>query len=313
LQKLSVIIPIYNEETLLIELHKRLSAVLSMLPLDAEIICIDDGSTDGSLHVLKALAFADSRVKYISLTRNFGHQIALQAGLEYCQGDLVITMDGDLQDPPELIPAFIEAHQNTGASVVYGRRRIRKNESVFKKGFAALFYRLLKRISTINIPLDTGDFRLVTAEVVKNLSKMPEPNKFLRGQVAWLGHQQTFLTYDRESRGSGKSNFTYRKMIRFGLDGVTGFSNFPLKLATLSGIGISFFSFFLILYILYTKLVLHAVVSGWASIMVTILFMGGIQLFSIGVIGEYISRINDSVRNRPLYIVSDSNINPAAS
>ena len=308
MQKLSVIIPIFNEEALLYELYTRLNKVILTLALNTEIIFVDDGSTDESLHILQALAANDSRVKYISLTRNFGHQVAIQAGLQHCQGDLVITMDGDLQDPPELIPAFVQTHKETGASVVYGRRKIRKNESTFKKGFAAMFYRLLKVISTVEIPLDTGDFRLITAEVVENLNNMPEPNKFLRGQVAWLGHKQHFFLYDRESRESGKSNFTYRKMIRLGLDGITGFSNFPLKLATVSGISISFFAFLMIVYILYAKLILHAVISGWTSIMVTILFMGGIQLFSIGVIGEYISRINDSVRNRPLYIVSKTNI-----
>ena len=271
-----------------------------------EIIFVDDGSTDGSLPAIRQLAARDPHIKYISFTRNFGHQIAIHAGIEHSIGKLIVIMDGDLQNPPEIIPMMVnKIHENY--DVVNARRKKRKNEPILKKLSAGLFYRLLNSISTINIPVDTGEFRIITSTVAEQLLKMKDPNKFIRGEVSWTGFRQLTIEYDGEVRHTGNTNFTYRKMINLAVDGITGFSNFPLKFATLSGISISFLAFLWILYVLAQKLIFHQTVSGWASIMVAILFLGGIQLLSIGIIGEYISRINEQTRQRPLYIVRESN------
>jgi dolichol-phosphate mannosyltransferase len=234
--------------------------------------------------------------------------VAIQAGLENAKGDLVVIMDGDLQDPPELIPQLLQRQKETGAEVVLAKRKKRKHEPMLKRMSAALFYRILNKLSSIDIPIDTGDFRLVTSRVVRDLVKMREPNKFLRGQVAWLGYEQATVEFDRDGRGTGSSHYTYGKMVRLALDAMTGFSNFPLKFATVSGISISLVSFLLIIYVFLSKYVFHVAVSGWASIMVAVLFIGGIQLLSVGIIGEYISRINDAVRERPMYIIRMTNI-----
>ena len=276
--------------------------------MQVEIILVDDGSSDGTLKMIRDIAAVDPKVSYISFTRNFGHQIAIHAGLEKSNGDFTIVMDGDLQDPPELIPALLLTQEATGVDVVLARRKQRKNESTLKKGMAALFYRILNKLSNIEIPIDTGDFRLISSKVVKELIQMKEPNKFMRGQVAWLGYPTAQIEFDRDGRENGSSQYTPFKMIKLALDGLTGFSNFPLKFATISGISISTLSFFLIFYVLVSKYVFHEAISGWASIMVAVLFIGGIQLLSVGIIGEYISRINDSVRQRPMYIVKDSNL-----
>lgn len=276
--------------------------------MDVEIILVDDGSSDGTANIIRELAKQDPTISYISFTRNFGHQVAIHAGLEISKGDFTIIMDGDLQDPPELIPALLSTQETSGAEVVLARRKSRKNESALKKGMAALFYRTLNKLSNIDIPIDTGDFRIISSKVVKDLVQMKEPNKFIRGQVAWLGYQTAYIEFDRDGRESGSSHYTSLKMIKLALDGLTGFSNFPLKFATISGMSISTLSFFLIFYVLISKYIFHAAISGWASIMVAVLFIGGIQLLSVGIIGEYISRINDSVRDRPKYIVKESKL-----
>jgi dolichol-phosphate mannosyltransferase len=276
--------------------------------VDVEIILVDDGSSDGTANIIRELAKQDPTISYISFTRNFGHQVAIHAGLEISKGDFTIIMDGDLQDPPELIPALLSTQETSGAEVVLARRKSRKNESALKKGMAAMFYRTLNKLSNIDIPIDTGDFRIISSKVVKDLVQMKEPNKFIRGQVAWLGYQTAYIEFDRDGRESGSSHYTSLKMIKLALDGLTGFSNFPLKFATISGMSISTLSFFLIFYVLISKYIFHAAISGWASIMVAVLFIGGIQLLSVGIIGEYISRINDSVRDRPKYIVKESKL-----
>ena len=305
---LSIIIPTYNEETNLEELYSRLNKVSSEILYACEFIFIDDGSIDKSFQLIIHFANQDNRVKYIRFTRNFGHQIAIQAGLEASKGDLVIIMDSDLQNPPEIIPKLINTLINGPWQVVHGKRLSRKNESKGKKLTASLFYKLFNSLSDNNIPLDTGDFRILTKKVVQNINKMEEPNKFLRGQISWLGYLQTTLEYESSDRKSGKSSYTYRKMINLAANGITGFSDFPLKFATYSGLIVSMISFLLIIYVLVSKYILHLTVSGWTSIMTAILFIGGIQLLSIGIIGEYISRINDSTRKRPLYIINESNI-----
>ena len=305
---LSIIIPTYNEETNLEELYTRLLNVSTEILHDCEFIFVDDGSIDKSFQLIVHFANQDNRVKYIRFTRNFGHQIAIQAGLEVSKGDLVVIMDSDLQNPPEIIPQLINTLLNGPWQVVHGKRISRKNESKGKKLTASLFYKLFNSLSDTNIPLDTGDFRIMTKKVVQNINQMEEPNKFLRGQISWLGHLQTTLEYESSDRKSGKSSYTYRKMINLAANGITGFSDFPLKFATYSGLIVSMISFLLIIYVLVSKYILHLTVSGWTSIMTAILFIGGIQLLSIGIIGEYISRINDSTRKRPLYIINESNI-----
>lgn len=308
MKRLSIVIPLLNEEQSITELYDRLKNVCNNLSVDVEIILVDDGSSDGTANIIRELAKQDPTISYISFTRNFGHQVAIHAGLEISKGDFTIIMDGDLQDPPELIPALLSTQETSGAEVVLARRKSRKNESALKKGMAALFYRTLNKLSNIDIPIDTGDFRIISSKVVKDLVQMKEPNKFIRGQVAWLGYQTAYIEFDRDGRESGSSHYTSLKMIKLALDGLTGFSNFPLKFATISGMSISTLSFFLIFYVLISKYIFHAAISGWASIMVAVLFIGGIQLLSVGIIGEYISRINDSVRDRPKYIVKESKL-----
>lgn len=304
---LSVIIPIYNEEKNIDLLYKRLTEVLRPLNVSYELVFINDGSADNSLGLLRALTTADDKVRYLSFSRNFGHQIAVTAGLDQCRGRSVVIIDADLQDPPELIKPMYEKLKE-GYQVVYAKRRARQGESFAKKVTAKYFYRILKKITSINIPVDTGDFRIMDRSIVEVLKKMPEQQKFLRGQISWAGFKQTFIEYDRDERNAGKTGYTYKKMIRFALDGITSFSDVPLKAVSAFGFVVSIISFVLILYALYTRFVTKDYVPGWTSILITVLFIGGIQLLGIGIIGEYISRISANVRNRPLYIIQESNI-----
>jgi len=304
---ISVVIPLYNEEGGLSELYGRLTKTLEQVSPNYEIIFVNDGSTDMTLQEIKLLSQQNSRVKFLSFSRNFGHQIALTAGLKYAGGEAVIIMDGDLQDPPELIPQMYETWK-AGYKVVYAKRISRKGESFLKKFTAKLFYRLIRKIASIEIPLDSGDFRLIDQRVVFYLNEMTESAKFLRGQVSWIGFKQTFVEFERSERKFGKTNYTWRKMLRFAIDGITSFSNTPLKVATILGFVVSGVSFLVILYALYSMFILHRVVTGWTSLIISTMLIGGIQLLTIGIIGEYISRITNDVRRRPLYIVEESNI-----
>ena len=305
--EISVIAPVLNEEENVYELYNRLTTVLKNIGCSYEIILIDDGSTDRTLFAIEKFAFEDPCIKYISFTRNFGHQVALSAGLENCKGKFIVLIDGDLQDPPEVIESLLNTIKE-GYNIVYAKRTDRKGETFLKKATAKFFYRLLNKITSINIPIDTGDFRIMDRKVCIELLRMKEHNKFLRGQVAWLGFKESFIEYNREKRKSGNTNFSYNSMFKFALDGITGFSNFPLKFASISGIAVSLFAFLFIVYVVLAKLAWGQTISGWASLMVTILFLGGIQLLCVGIIGEYISRINDSVRKRQLYIIDKTNI-----
>jgi glycosyltransferase involved in cell wall biosynthesis len=311
--ELSVIIPIYNEEATLGELYPRVRAVLEGMRLagDYEMIFINDGSRDRSLSMLHELAARDERVRYIDLSRNFGHQIAVTAGLDRAAGEAVVIIDADLQDPPELIPALYQK-LHEGYEVVYARRRSRQGESAAKKLTARLFYRVLASITNISIPVDTGDFRIISRKVVEGLRRMPEQNKFLRGQISWIGYRQTFVEYDRAERAGGETGYTYRKMIRLALDGITAFSDAPLKAATLMGFVVSAIAFVVMLYTLYARFVSHNYEPGWASLMVSILFLGGVQLIAVGIIGEYMARLSANVRQRPLYFVADTNLPPVS-
>jgi dolichol-phosphate mannosyltransferase len=304
--KYSIIIPVFNEEENIQKLFERLFQVVSRLSSDFELIFINDGSKDNTLHLVKELAATEPKVKYINLSRNFGHQIAVSAGLDACLGQRVVIIDADLQDPPELV-LEMDQKMNEGYHVVFARRRKRKGESLAKLLTARLFYRLLARIASVEIPLDTGDFRIMDKKVVDVLRAMPEQNKFLRGQISWIGFKQTYVEYDRSERQGGKTGYTYGKMFRFALDGITSFSDAPLRLASWMGFVVSGVAFIALIYALWGKYVMHNSEPGWASIIVSVLFLGGIQLISLGFIGEYLSRISSNVKQRPLYIVDETN------
>jgi dolichol-phosphate mannosyltransferase len=303
---LSVIIPIYNEEMNLVPMNNRIIAALLPLQLQYEIIYVNDGSKDNSLPIIMGLSEENASVKYIDFSRNFGHQIAISAGLEHAVGERIVIMDGDGQDPPELIPALLTKSKE-GFEVVYAKRKKRKGESFLKKLTAKLFYRFLANITQIEIPLDTGDFRLIHRKVQKVLLNMPEQHKYLRGQIAWIGFNSTFVEYDREERMGGNTKFTYGKMMRFATDGISGFSNWPLKVATMLGFAVSGIAFMLIIYSLYQKFFGFTEV-GWTSLHISVLFLGGVQLLGIGILGEYLGRVSENVKNRPTYIVKNSNI-----
>lgn len=309
---ISVVVPVYNEEKSIDELYQRLSSTLSQISDNYQILFVNDGSKDNSLLSIIRLAQLDKRVFFINFSRNFGHQIAVTAGLEGCSGNVAVIIDADLQDPPELIIDMYNQHK-AGYDVVYARRKERKGESFFKKVTAKVFYRILQRITSVNIPIDTGDFRLIDKKIVQYLRAMPEQNKFLRGQIAWLGFRQTEVLYVRDARKHGATGYSVGKMIRFALDGITSFSDKPLQLVTRFGFLISLVSFLVILYAIYSHFILERTITGWTSLIISSMFIGGIQLMSIGVIGEYISRINKNVLNRPLYIVESTNIPKSSS
>ena len=305
---ISVVIPIYNEENNLRILHERLINTFSNLSYSLEIIFVYDCGSDNSLAIIKELAEKDDKVKYLELSRNFGHQIAITAGIEHANGDAVIIMDGDLQDPPEMLPLLINKYKE-GFEVVYAKRKKRDGVSIFKRLSYKIFYRILNMLSPIDIPLDTGDFRIIDKKIVKVLKDMPERDKFIRGQIAWMGFSQSFIEYDRDKRLSGEPGYTFSKLLKLALDGIFSFSNVPLQIATLVGMGVSFISFSLIIWVICQKMVNpNYDIQGWYSLMVSVLFIGGIQLISIGVIGEYISRINSNTKSRPLYILKSKQI-----
>lgn len=302
--KLSLVIPIYNEFEILGELAQRLDALMAQCPQYTwEAILVNDGSRDGSRELLTTLSARYSWMTAIHFSRNFGHQAAISAGLDHAQGDAVVILDGDLQDPPELIPDMAALWQNDGFDVVYATRNTREGETWFKRATATAFYRLLGRLSDTEIPMDTGDFRLMSRPVVDVLLSMPERNRFLRGMVSWVGFKQTAFHYERAARTQGETKFSFIKMVRFATDGLISFSKVPLQWITTAGFVISGLSFVAVLIVLYQTLVAHITLPGWSSLMVGILMIGGIQLICLGMIGEYVGRIFDEVRGRPLYCV----------
>ena len=304
---LSIVIPIYNEEKNLQELYDRILKSCKELSYDLEILFVYDCGQDNSLEIIKNFSLKDDRVKYLELSRNFGHQIAISAGIENAKGDAIIIMDGDLQDPPELIPQLIKKY-NEGYEVVYAKRKKRKGINPFKKLSYLIFYRILAWLSTIKIPLDTGDFRIIDRKIADILNQMPEQEKFVRGQIAWMGFKQAYIEYDREKRNAGEPGYTFSKLLKLALDGIFAFSNLPLRIATLIGLLSSSVSFALILWVVWQKIYEpNYDILGWYSLMVSVLFIGGIQLVSLGVIGEYISRMNNNTKKRPLYIVRNKN------
>ena len=298
---LSVVIPVYNEEDNLPQLYARLTTVLEGTGLHHEIVFVDDGSRDSSIDYLRALVEQDRRVHVVELARNFGHQVAISAGLDHSRGQGVIVMDADLQDPPEVLPQFIAAWRE-GRDVVYAIREERK-ESWPKRAAYAAFYRLLKRVANIDIPLDAGDFCIMDRKVVDLLGKMPERNRFVRGIRSWVGFNQVGLAYERHARHAGKPKYTFSKLVYLALDGLISFSYLPLRLITMIGFGVSLLSLFLAVFYSIKKLAFGLHPPGFATLVVAIFFLAGIQLVTMGVIGEYLGRVFEEVKGRPLYVV----------
>jgi len=303
---ISIVSPVYNELEVLPEFCRRLTAVMEEYREPYEIVLVNDGSKDGTFSVMKALHTSDPRIRAVDLSRNFGHQVAICAGLDFATGDLIAIMDSDLQDPPEVLPRFFKKLRE-GYDVVYAVRTGRK-ESLFKKAAYAAFYRLLKSIANVDIPLDSGDFCVMSRRALDTLKSMPERNRFLRGLRGWIGFRQVGVEYERERRFAGDVKYTFSKLLKLAFDGLTSFSYVPLRLASILGLFMSFISFVAILIIFYLKFFTSATVPvpGWASVVVAILVLGGIQLVATGIIGEYLGRVYDEVKRRPLYVVQET-------
>lgn len=303
--KLSVVAPAYNEEESVEAFYNALTSVLESLTDSWEIICVNDGSKDRTLEKLVALHVCDPRIKVIDLSRNFGKEIALTAGLDYADGAAVIPIDFDLQDPPELIIDMVRLWKE-GNDVVYATRTQREGESFIKRVTASGFYRVISKITHIDIPKDTGDFRLIDRRVMDDLKKLRETHRFMKGLFSWVGYKQVSLPYERKPRYAGMTTFNYWKLWNFAIEGITGFSIAPLQIAMYSGVIVSLFAFIYAVVIVAKTLIFGEDVQGYPSMMVTILFMGGVQLVTIGIIGEYVGRIYDEVKQRPLYLVRET-------
>lgn len=304
MKKISVIIPMYYEEEVAEECYKRMTFVLQNIEnYDYEIICINDGSRDKTLSILENLAIRDKRLKVLSFSRNFGHQCAVTAGLKYVTGDAIVIIDADLQDPPELIPEMLKLWE-AGNDVIYGKRKTRDGESAFKLFTAKMFYKTLNALSDVEIPKDTGDFRLVDRKVVDTINSLPEHNKFLRGLFSWVGYKQIPFEYERKERFAGKTKYPLKKMLKLASDGIISFSTKPLKIVGGLGIISIVISFILLIYALISYLFkLNNLSAGWTSLMLGITFFAGVQLLSLWIMSEYIARIYDESKNRPQYII----------
>jgi glycosyltransferase involved in cell wall biosynthesis len=301
---LSLVLPIFNEEPVIPELHKRLAAFLGDVGESWEVIFVDDGSRDRSREMLRALAEQEPRYKVVGFARNFGHQIAITAGVDYAVGEAVVVMDADLQDPPEVVKAMIDKWRE-GFDVVYAVRTKREGETFFKKVTAAAFYRLLRKMIRIDIPLDAGDFRLMSRQVVVALRSLRETHRFVRGMVSWVGFKQTAVYYERPARFAGETKYPLRKMMRFAIDGVTSFSTVPLRFATWLGMLAGVIAIGAAFWALWTKFFGTGVVPGWTTLMMLVAFGSSAQLLMTGILGEYIGRIYEEVKRRPLYLVSE--------
>jgi glycosyltransferase involved in cell wall biosynthesis len=303
--KLSIVLPIFNEEAVIPELDRRLRAFLADLPdvgAAWEVVFIDDGSRDRSRELLEALAQSEPRYKLILLSRNFGHQLAMTAGVDRAEGDAVVIMDADLQDPPEVVAHMLAKHRE-GFDVVYAVRRKREGESLFKRATAAAFYRIMRALVRVDFPVDAGDFRLMSRPVVLTLRALREQHRFVRGMVAWVGFRQTAVTYERPARFAGETKYPLRKMLRFALDGITSFSVVPLRMATWLGVGAGLLSLAVAAWAVYARLE-DQVVPGWTTIMILVGMASSAQLVMTGILGEYVGRIYEEVKRRPLYVVS---------
>jgi len=302
---LSIVVPCFNEEACLPVLHERLSfAARAAVGEDYELVLVNDGSRDQSWAIMQRLAEGDPHLVAVNLSRNHGHQLALTAGLDLCRGDSIMIIDADLQDPPELLSAMLATMRAEQADVVYGVRKSREGETAFKRATAHGFYRLLSRATEVDIPLDTGDFRLMSRRALDALLAMPEQARFIRGMVAWIGFKQVPLAYDRKERFAGETKYPLSKMVRFAFDALTGFSSAPLKLASHAGLALSAGSLLIVLYILYAWLSGKSI-QGWTSLMLVVVVLGAIQMFVLALMGEYIGRLYNESKRRPLYVIQE--------
>lgn len=299
----SVVAPAYNEQEVLGEFYRRVTAVMTEMGCAYEIVLINDGSRDSTLELMHMLRDRDPHLTIIDLSRNFGKEIALSAGLDHTKGDVVIVLDSDLQDPPELIPQMIDVWRE-GYDVVYGMRTVRDGESWFKKTTAKYFYRLIKRVSRVDIPKDTGDFRLMSRRAVDALGGLREEHRFMKGLFAWIGFPSKPLPYRRDPRAAGQTKWNYWKLWNFAIEGITSFTVAPLKVSTYAGLAVAAFALLYAAVVIWKALILSDPVPGYPSLMAVILFLGGVQLISVGVLGEYVGRIFNEVKRRPLYLVN---------
>ncbi|MYL31241.1 glycosyltransferase [Halobacillus halophilus] len=301
----SIIIPMYNEEEVIGMTYERLKKVMNDLDEPYELIFVNDGSRDGTLPMVKEYSEWDPSVIVLDLSRNFGHQVAITAGMDQARGEAVVVIDADLQDPPERIKDMVEKWKE-GYDVVYAKRAERKGETFFKKVTASMYYRLLRSLTDVDIPLDTGDFRLIDRKVCDQMNQLQEKNRFVRGLVSWVGFKQTAVEYDRDEREYGESKYPLGKMIKLSLDGITSFSYKPLKLSSYGGAMVSMIGFLYMIYVIYQRLFTEAAVPGWSSVIVIQLFFFGFVLLMLGIIGEYIGRIYDESKGRPSYIIQET-------
>lgn len=308
MKKISIVVPMYNEQEVAKEFYNRTTSVLTkLIEYDYEIIVVNDGSRDKTLEILLSLVREDEHVKVINFSRNFGHQAAITAGIENATGDAIITIDADLQDPPEIIVDMIKEYEK-GYDIVYAKRKSRKKDTFFKRETAKLYYKILNKLSDIKIPENVGDFRLISKRVQEVFIKLPEKDRYVRGMFAWMGFNQTMVEFDRASRYAGKTKYPLSKMIKLALSGIVGFSTKPLRIIFKLGLATTFISFILMIYAIVMK-ILGSVENGWSSIMVAITFIGGIQLLSLGIVAEYIAKIYGEVKERPVYIIMDKYTN----
>lgn len=308
MKKISIVVPMYNEQEVAKEFYNRTTSVLTkLIEYDYEIIVVNDGSRDKTLEILLNILREDEHVKVINFSRNFGHQAAITAGIENATGDAIITIDADLQDPPEIIVDMIREYEK-GYDIVYAKRKSRKKDTFFKRETAKLYYKILNKLSDIKIPENVGDFRLISKRVQEVFIKLPEKDRYVRGMFAWMGFNQTMVEFDRASRYAGKTKYPLSKMIKLALSGIVGFSTKPLRIIFKLGLATTFISFILMIYAIVMK-ILGSVENGWSSIMVAITFIGGIQLLSLGIVAEYIAKIYGEVKERPVYIIMDKYTN----
>ena len=305
MKTVTILIPAYNEQAVLAPLYKRLTALANNnKKYNFEFLFINDGSTDNTLSIIKNYAKTDTRISYVNLSRNFGKEPAMLAGFDYTTGDATVIIDADLQDPPELIPKMI-SYWEDGYDDVYAKRRSREGESWFKKKSSSIFYKLLQKSTNVDIQVDTGDFRLLDKRAINALRKIRESQRYTKGMFSWIGFKKKEITYDRDPRAAGETKWNYPKLVNLAIDGITSFTTAPLRIASFAGMIISLIAFFFIIVIIFKTTFFGDPVAGWSSTMAVILFLGGVQLLSIGIIGEYVGRIFNEVKNRPVYFVEE--------
>ncbi len=311
MKKISLLIPAYNEHQVLTHLYQRLSKLANdNKSYEFEFLFVNDGSKDNTLDIIKGYAAKDERVSYVNLSRNFGKEIAMIAGLDHVTGDATVILDADLQDPPELIPKMIKFWED-GYDDVYAKRRSREGETWFKKSSSKLYYQILQKTTHIPIQQDTGDFRLLDRRCVEALREIRESQRYTKGMFSWIGFNKKEITYDRDPRAAGETKWNYRKLFNFAIDGLTSFTTAPLRISSIMGILISLFAFIYIVFLVFRTMLYGTDLAGYPSMMAVILFLGGVQLLSLGIIGEYIGRIFNETKNRPLYFVEEYHAKPA--